>query len=345
MESLHYSDYNGNSTQEFPYWQSLIAIDIILYFAVILPSTLFWNLSVFTALIKSKLGNKPLTVLYSSLLLMLCVDKIVKSIIMVIVSPDMLRFCICNNINLSISRAFGAFSTVFSVLIIACQSLLQLQIVRGKKQWNSYGRIIPCIGASFLAGMFWFTVLLVQQILLPASSNPCQPLCIQNTTTTLSDSENISAGAYFVSTLLPASVMVIATSVWSVQLFKKMSICQNIQEYNNLNRKLLLMPILLMFIILCNGLFGYLIGKAFSEVLKLAGVKDYLGNWANFVEEMIYAFINFLHGVSYPITLLYFNTRLRKNWREQLTRNSNRVHSDMTTSITVVGNASTSHAQ
>ncbi len=57
MESLHYSDYNGNSTQEFPYWQPLIAIDIILYLAVILPSTLFWNLSVFTALIKSKLGN------------------------------------------------------------------------------------------------------------------------------------------------------------------------------------------------------------------------------------------------------------------------------------------------
>ncbi len=48
MESLRYvySDYNGNSTQEFPYWQSLIAIDIILYLAVILPSTLFWNLFV-----------------------------------------------------------------------------------------------------------------------------------------------------------------------------------------------------------------------------------------------------------------------------------------------------------
>ena len=94
-----------------------------------------------------------------------------------------------------------------------------------------------------------------------------------------------------------------------------------------------------MFIILCNGLFGYLIGQAFSEVLKLAGVNDYLGNWANFAEEMIYAFINFLHGVSYPITLLYFNTRLRKNWREQLTRKSNRVHSEITIA-TVVGNAS-----
>ncbi len=56
------SDYNGSVIQEFPYWQPLIAIDIIIYFAVLLPSTLFWNLTVFTALIKSKLSNKPLTV-------------------------------------------------------------------------------------------------------------------------------------------------------------------------------------------------------------------------------------------------------------------------------------------
>ncbi len=82
MEYLDYSDYdNGSTTQEFPYWQPLIAIEIILNFAVILPSTLFWNLTVFTALIMSKLSNKPLTVLYSSLLLVLCMDKIVRALL------------------------------------------------------------------------------------------------------------------------------------------------------------------------------------------------------------------------------------------------------------------------
>ena len=45
------------------------------------PSSLFWNLTVFTAFIKSKLSNNPLTVLYSSLLLVLCMDKIVATII------------------------------------------------------------------------------------------------------------------------------------------------------------------------------------------------------------------------------------------------------------------------
>ncbi len=120
-------DYNGSAAiQEFPYWQPLIAIEIIIYFAVLLPSTLFWNLTVFTALIKSKLSNKPLTVLYSSLLLVLCLDKIVQAIVTAIISPDMLRFCICDTLPFFFLVSFNAYSTSFSVLIITCQSLLQL---------------------------------------------------------------------------------------------------------------------------------------------------------------------------------------------------------------------------
>ncbi len=135
MEYLDYSDYdNGSTTQEFPYWKPLIAIEIILNFAVILPSTLFWNLTVFTALIKSKLSNKPLTVLYSSLLLVLCMDKIVAGIVTATISPDVVRFCSCNILTDSFLLAFNGFSVVFSTLIITFQSLLQLQIIRGKKQ-------------------------------------------------------------------------------------------------------------------------------------------------------------------------------------------------------------------
>ncbi len=329
MESLDYSDYdNGNATEEFPYWQPLIAIDIVLNFALILPSTLFWNLTVFTALIRSKLSNKPLTVLYSSLLLVLCMDKIVATIITATASPDALRFCICNILDVSLVKSFGAFSAGFSVLIITCQSLLQLQILRGKKRWNSFGKIIPCIGVSFLVAIFWSTVLFLQQNVLPALSS-CQLLGIQNTTLTNAfNAENIFLGVYFVSTLLPATTTVIATSVWSVKLFKKMSIQRKIQDYSNLNKKLLLLPILMVILLVCNGPIGYLIGIAFSEVLRLAGVEDYLGSWTYFANRIAFAFVNILHGISYPIALLYFNTKLRKNWKKQLTnsRRSNRVH-------------------
>ncbi len=164
--------------------------------------------------------------------------------------------------------------------------------------------------------MFWNVVVLLQQILLPASSNPCQPLCVQNSTSIL-EVENISIGIYFVFTLLPTSIIVIVTSVWSAQIFKKMSIQQKIQDYNNsLNKKLIFMPILMVFLILCNGVIGYLMGVAISEVIKLAGVEDYLGNWAYFARRMSYGIISCLHGVSYPITLLYFNTKLRKNCKK-----------------------------
>ena len=293
-----------------------------------LPSTLFWNLTVFTALIKSKLSNKPLTVLYSSLLLVLCLDKIVQAIYTATISPDMLKFCICDILPNSILFSFTAFSTAFSVLIITCQSLLQLQNIRGKKQWNSYGRIIPCIGICVIAGMFWYVVAFLQDILLPASSNPCEPLCVQNGTS-VRETENITLAIYFVSTLLPTFTMVIVTSIWSVQLFKKMSIQQKIKDYNTLNKKLILTPILMVILIVCNGVIGYLMGIAISEVIKLAGVEDYLGNWAYFARRMSYAFISCLHGVSYPITLLYLNTTLRKNWKKYLTKRSNRVDSAM----------------
>ncbi len=332
MEFLNYTDYNGNATQEFPYWQPLLAIEIILNFAVIIPSTLFWNLTVFTAFIRRKLGNKPLAVLYSSLLLVLCGDKIVVAIITTAASPDVLRFCKCNILELSLVKSFGAFSASFSVLIITCQSVLQLQIIRGKKQWNSFRKIIPCVGVSFLVAIFWSTVLLVEQNVQPAL-NLCQSLCIQNTTLTNANTESILAAVYYVSTLFPASATVIVTSVWSVQLFKRMSIQQKLQDYSNLNKKLLLMPILMAILIACNGPIGYLIGIAISEVLKLAQVEDYFGNWDYFAKRMVFTFVNSLHGVSYPIALLYFNTKLRKNWKKMLSRKSNRViHSEITIS-------------
>ncbi len=222
------------------------------------------------------------------------------------------------------SLFFTAFSISFSVLIITCQSLLQLQIIRGNKQWNNYGRIIPCIGMSVLVGMFWIVVIFLQNILLRASTNPCQSLCIQNSTS-LMEVENISIGIYFVFTLLPTSIIVIVTSVLSVKLFKKMSIQQKIQHYNN--KKLLFMPILMVILIVCNGVIGYLHDGHCNFRSDKASGSERLP-WKLGLFRKSFGFINCLHGVSYPITLLYFNTKLRKNWKKYFTRISNRVDSE-----------------
>ena len=54
---------------------------------------------------------------------------------------------------------------------------------------------------------------------------------------------------YCVYTASYTYTMVIVTSVWSVQLFKIMSIQQKIQDYNTLSKKLLFMPILMMILV------------------------------------------------------------------------------------------------
>ena len=82
-------------------------------------------------------------------------------------------------------------------------------------------------------------------------------------------------------------------------------------------------------LIVANGLIDCLIGIAISEVLKLAGVEDYLGNWAYFAHRISNAVISCLHGMSYPITLLFqHQAKKRKNWKKYFT---SRVDSEIIT--------------
>ena len=62
----------------------------------------------------------------------------------------------------------------------------------------------------------------------------------------------------------------------------------------------------------------------FCEVLKLAGVEDYNVSWEldkfHTGQEMIFATVYTKSLLSITALASYFNTRLRKNWREQLLR-------------------------
>ncbi len=266
QENGHLYDYdNGSTTQEFPYWQPLLAIEIVLNYTVILPSTLFWNLTVFAALIRSKLSNNPLTVLYSSLLLVLCVDKIVAAIITATFSPHAIRFC-TNILTAAFLFSFTAFSTVFSVLIVTFQSLLQLQIIRGKKQWNSYGWVILFIGVSALTGIFWYGLIFFSkpyhQIIarhymyntkfyfkfaIQQYINHRSIFCVYNASSFCHNNSHVS--------------------MVCIQLFMKMSIRQIVQDYKVMTKKLLFMPILMLFLISCNVGIGFLLSTAISELL------------------------------------------------------------------------------
>ncbi len=135
-------------SMEKMYIWSLIAIEIIFNFAVILPSTLFWNLTVFTALIKKQTQQH----VSNSALQFLAIDDLYGQ-----------DCCSYHNDNSFTRRAQILHMQHSSCRISHCivhyffcasnhlsDLEIQLQIIRGKKQWNSYGRITPCTGVSFL---------------------------------------------------------------------------------------------------------------------------------------------------------------------------------------------------
>ncbi len=227
---------SNKSNEEFPYWKPLLAIIFFVY-CIVLPSTaLFWTGTVFLALIKTKLGNKPLTVLYSSFLWVLALNKIGLTITTIFIMPNILQYCICDNIAAIFAITQDVFVSAYSTVIICCQSFLQLQILRGNKQWSSYYRIIPCIGISFLIAIVWCVIVLLQELILPASLNPCQNLCQENSTN-MSEAEIILIGVFSGSTFLPAVTITIMTSIWSVVLFKKMSIEQKKSRIQKFEQK------------------------------------------------------------------------------------------------------------
>ncbi len=91
------------------------------------------------------------------------------------------------------------------------------------------------------------------------------------------------------------------------------------------------MPVMMVLLLFSNGLLGYLLGAVFSEVFKSAGVEDHIGNWAFTATELSFGIVGYSQGVSYPITLLIFSTKLRRSWRNLFTKKSNRVLTDTVT--------------
>ena len=132
-----------NDMLEFPLWRPLLSIQYILFSGVLLPTTLFFNISLFVALVRSTMKHKPLLVLYGSLLLGLCVDKLLICLDQSVNSPSIIRYCDCMKLTLVLLTLPRVFFIVYSVVVVTCQSVLQLLIMKGRQEWqNSYKRSI-----------------------------------------------------------------------------------------------------------------------------------------------------------------------------------------------------------
>ena len=120
--------------------------------------------------------------------------------------------------------------------------------------------------------------------------------------------------AYGVFTLAPAFVVTTISSVWAFIEFKKRFLVTNKKDAG-LSRRILLLPVVMVFLLFCNSLLSYLTTVVSDRVLDRASLEPFFGNWANFLSTLLYFVLDILHALSYPLVLLFLYTRLRRTWK------------------------------
>lgn len=303
---------------EFPLWKSLVAVNVSLSAGFLVPATLFMNLSVFVSLISIDRSNKSLTVLSSSLLLGLCVDKVIAFIDYCVNSPVIIQYCVCMNTSLVLLSMPRVFFIVYSVVTITCQSVFQLLILRGGKQWKaSFKRSFGSLFLAATVALIW-TLVFSSANLVSDYPLHCQAFCTVPENSTSLDYVAIVVGAYGLFTLAPAFLITLVTSILALMLFKKKITLQNVSQDSDLNRKLLLLPLLMVFLLVSNNLLSYLLTDLTGLVLKGANLEPFFGNWANFISDIEYLIIDVVHGLSYPLILLYLHKTVRAAWTRMI---------------------------
>ena len=312
--SLAFNDY-----LEFPLWRPLVAVKLSLYWGVLLPITLFFNISLFVALLRSTMKHKPLLVLYGSLLLGLCVDKLLACLDESVTSPSSIGYCVCIDLALILLSLPKVFFVVYSAVVVTCQSVLQLLIMKGRQGWqDSTKRSIACLIISAAVATFW-TVCFFIGNMLSKFPNFCHSFCqvSQSTNHAFVSSADISTYVvivYLIITLIPAFVVTVTTSTLAFLSFKKKFMATS-EKDAAFSRKMFLLPVLMVILLFCNNLLSYLVIVLVNNALDRASLGPFFGNWANLLSTLLYLVLDILHALSYPLVLLFLYARLRKTWK------------------------------
>ncbi len=300
-----------NDTVELPHWASLTVVNVIIFIGVLLPTTLLMNISVLVALIKSKVKYKPLLVLFGSLLIGVCIDKVIICVGQCVISPSAFRYCRCVKLTVVLFQAPRIFFTVYPIIIVTCLSLSQLWLVKGKLS-NSYKQTVICLVISVFVSAFWTLVYIVRNVLskLPFG---CYTLC----TVPVGLSATMVAVIYFSAiTFAPAFIITIVASIWTFRIFKKSFILQsNTKNEIALNRRMILLPILMAILLVCNSFLAYIVTITSTAILSNSDVVYFYGNWANIIASLEYGLFDIFNGLSFPLVLLYLYTQVRNTWK------------------------------
>ena len=308
-----------NDSLEFPLWRPLVAVKLSLYWGVLIPITLFFNISLFVALVRSTMKHKPLLVLYGSLLLGLCVDKLLACLDESVTSPSSIGYCVCLELTYVLLSLPKVFFIVYSPIAVTCQSVLQLLIMKGRQQWqDSYKRSFGCLIVSLAVAAFWTVAYFIGNM-LSKFPNFCHSFCQTPQTTNPFYLRSVDATllvvvAYTVITLIPAFVVTVTTSIWAFLTFKKKFIATT-EKDAILSRRIFFLPVIMVFLLFCNNFLSYVIVVVTNNILDRASLGPFFGNWANLLSTMLYLVLDILHALSYPLVLLFLHARLRKTWK------------------------------
>ena len=302
-----------NDTVEFPHWAPLTAVNVLLFIGVLLPTTLLMNISVLVALIKSKVKYKPLLVLFGSLLICVCIDKLIICVGLCVISPSAFRYCLCAKLTIILFQASRVFFTAYSIIIVTCLSLSQLCLVKGILP-NNYKQTIICLVVSVLVSAFWTLAYIVGNVLTTDSQigcyTPCSTVSAGFTTTML------IVTCFSAITLAPAFIITIVASIWTFRIFKKSFILQSSNKGEiALNRRMILLPVLMAILLVCNSLLAYVVTLISTTILNNSDVMFFYGSWSNVISSLEFGTLDIFHGLSFPLVLLYLYTQVRDTWK------------------------------
>lgn len=146
----------------------------------------------------------------------------------------------------------------------------------------------------------------------------CEPPSSNSTPSAPLDPGSIIVLVSGIGLVTPSVNITITASVWATILFKKKFLRRDTGDDNALDKKMLLLPILMSFLVVANSGVTFGISALVGEVLKLINLGVFFGNWANFFANVVSVWIDILHGVSYPVALVYLNTQIQATWKRML---------------------------
>ena len=300
---------NESLLGEFTHWKAAIAIILSSELLLIFPASLFINISVFITITKETSLRIPLNLIHQTFLLLNCLIIIPDVITTCVYLPPVIRFCECSQITGSLYFVVELLYIVFQPLIYACLGIFQLLIIKGKRRIVSYKSVgfsvLVCIGITALLVLEGITL-----VNLSGQVYVCNGVCPQHISSKFSGL-GITFYSYMVISWFSSGLVVIVCTTWSCITFKK----SYIGDDNDLNRRIISLPIVLPITVLVPGALSSSIITLFERTLRSLEDSD-ATYWIIFIRFMAFHLYEIISGIGYPCVLLYLNPRIRLHWKK-----------------------------